>query len=241
MNWFKNGGFIVKGGRSTTAGRGRAAIEHHHLAILRSIDGDSARGAVSRSVSLYLGRGGNNVWSDFRESLAPMSRSRDSLSRALDDRQHRSTLASQSNFVGQRDSIPFIAIYIYISFFSPEQITFHPRSTTPRSSVILPFFSRTIDDPFVVTSFFLSFIFAAIFEARYTFQREASKFRLAAKRLSPRRVSRVNRFDPFPLMLLLLSIIFVLYCIYRFLISRSGFPSTQNLSRNFAISMKNVI
>lgn len=132
-------------------------------------------------------------------------------------------------------------IYIYISFFSPEQITFHPRSTTPRSSVILPFFSRTIDDPFVVTSFFLSFIFAAIFEARYTFQREASKFRLAAKRLSPRRVSRVNRFDPFPLMLLLLSIIFVLYCIYRFLISRMGFPSTQNLSRNFAISMKNVI
>lgn len=108
----------MKGGRSTTAGRGRAAIEHHHLAILRSIDGDSARGAVSRSVSLYLGRGGNNVWSDFRESLAPMSRSRDSLSRALDDRQHRSTLASQSNFVGQRDSIPFIAIYIYISLSS---------------------------------------------------------------------------------------------------------------------------
>lgn len=107
----------MKGGRSTTAGRGRAAIEHHHLAILRSIDGDSARGAVSRSVSLYLGRGGNNVWSDFRESLAPMSRSRDSLSRALDDRQHRSTLASQSNFVGQRDSIPFIAIYIYIYLF----------------------------------------------------------------------------------------------------------------------------
>lgn len=118
MNWFKNGGFIVKGGRSTTAGRGRAAIEHHHLAILRSIDGDSARGAVSRSVSLYLGRGGNNVWSDFRGSPAPMSRSRDSLSRALDDRQHRSTLASQSNFVGQRDSIPFIAIYIYISLSS---------------------------------------------------------------------------------------------------------------------------
>lgn len=163
MNWFKNGGFIVKGGRSTTAGRGRAAIEHHHLAILRSIDGDSARGAVSRSVSLYLGRGGNNVWSDFRGSPAPMSRSRDSLSRALDDRQHRSTLASQSNFVGQRDSIPFIAIYIYISFFSPEQITFHPRFTTPRSSVILPFFSRTIDDPFVVTS--LSFL---LFSRQYS-------------------------------------------------------------------------
>lgn len=53
MNWCKNGGFIVKAGRSTTTRRGKAAIEQHR-AILRSIDGDSARGAVSRSVSLYL-------------------------------------------------------------------------------------------------------------------------------------------------------------------------------------------
>lgn len=42
-----------------------------------------------------------------------MSRSRDSLSRALDDRQHRSTLASLV-ISWVKGTIPFIAMYIYI-------------------------------------------------------------------------------------------------------------------------------
>lgn len=117
-----------------------------------------------------------------------------------------------------------------------------------RSSVILPFLRSIILLSLLLSLSLLSFIFVAIYEARYTFQREASKFRLAAKRLS-----RVTRF-PFDsshdewidsispainvITFICSSIVSVLYYIYRFLISRSGLvrDHTENLFRNFVIS-----
>lgn len=103
-------------------------------------------------------------------------------------------LRRTSNFVGQRDYSIHRNISPFPTFlFSPltQQITFHPRCMTPpsRSSVILPFLRSIILLSLLLSLSLLSFIFVAIYETRYTFQREASKFRLAAKRLS-----RVTRF-----------------------------------------------
>lgn len=128
-----------------------------------------------------------------------MSRSRDSLSPALDDRQHRSTLASLviSWIEGRRrkDRRDSVHPNTHISNFS-----------LPIDRLLFSLYDTRFEierDIRLLLSLSLScFIFVAIYEAQYTFQREASKFRLAAKWLSrvtrfpfdssPRPVSRID-------------------------------------------------
>lgn len=151
-----------------------------------------------------------------------MSRSRDSLSRALDDRQHRSTLASLV-ISWVKGTIPFIAMYIYIFSSSHQSRLLFILAVWHhlQHQLILPFFrawsfyryfSLSLS-PFL---YFRGNIRGAIYLSTRSLKISPRGEIVVTRHTFPLRLttSVSNRFDPFPLPLMLLllsarSIIFV--------------------------------
>lgn len=151
-----------------------------------------------------------------------MSRSRDSLSRALDDRQHRSTLASLV-ISWVKGTIPFIAMYIYIFSSSHQSRLLFILAVWHhlQHQLILPFFRawsfyRYFSLSFSPFLYFRGNIRGAIYLSTRSLKISPRGEIVVTRHTFPLRLttSVSNRFDPFPLPLMLLllsarSIIFV--------------------------------
>lgn len=151
-----------------------------------------------------------------------MSRSRDSLSRALDDRQHRSTLASLV-ISWVKGTIPFIAMYIYIFSSSHQSRLLFILAVWHhlQHQLILPFFRawsfyRYFSLSFSLFLYFRGNIRGAIYLSTRSLKISPRGEIVVTRHTFPLRLttSVSNRFDPFPLPLMLLllfarSIIFV--------------------------------
>lgn len=151
-----------------------------------------------------------------------MSRSRDSLSRALDDRQHRSTLASLV-ISWVKGTIPFIAMYIYIFSSSHQSRLLFILAVWHhlQHQLILPFFRawsfyRYFSLSFSPFLYFRGNIRGAIYLSTRSLKISPRGEIVVTRHTFPLRLttSVSNRFGPFPLPLMLLllsarSIIFV--------------------------------
>lgn len=151
-----------------------------------------------------------------------MSRSRDSLSRALDDRQHRSTLASLV-ISWVKGTIPFITMYIYIFSSSHQSRLLFILAVWHQlqHQLILPFFRawsfyRYFSLSFSPFLYFRGNIRGAIYLSTRSLKISPRGEIVVTRHTFPLRLttSVSNRFGPFPLPLMLLllsarSIIFV--------------------------------